>query len=163
MGQNGAKIGNTIFSTLSTKDADRHWNKPPLSGYHVCRVRCWCWAPRCRINLRDCSAGGWPGQLYSQYHLAESVPVPGGTGNKNLNESPASPVPWTSLITTPHCYWRMWGSQLTVPEMMSWLLVTALTLLFPLSEARPGKHFIIETEDAGDGNYSCLFSLQTSR
>ena len=52
----------------------------------------------CRINLRDCSAGGWPGQLYRHYYLAESVPVPGGTGKKNLNESPASPVPWTSLM-----------------------------------------------------------------
>ena len=52
----------------------------------------------CRINLRDCSAGGWPGQLYRHYYLAESVPVPGRTGKKNLNESPTSPVPWTSLI-----------------------------------------------------------------
>merc|ERR1739836_132695 len=39
----------------------------------------------------------------------------------------------------------------TVPEMMSWTLVPALALLFPLSEARPGDHFIVETEDAGDG------------
>ena len=43
--------------------------------------------------------------------------------------------------------------RVTVPDMMSWTLVPALTLLFPLSEARPGDHFIVETEDAaGDGN-----------
>ena len=43
--------------------------------------------------------------------------------------------------------------QVTVPEMMSWTLLPALALLFPLSEARPGDHFIVETEDAaGDGN-----------
>merc|ERR1711988_2029384 len=43
-----------------------------------------------------------------------------------------------------------------VPEMMSWTLVPALALLFPLSEARPGEHFIVETEDAGDGGSNRL-------
>ena len=45
----------------------------------------------------------------------------------------------------------------TVPEMMSWTLVPALTLLFPLSEERPGKHFIIETEDGADGKQLSVF------
>ena len=47
----------------------------------------------CRINLCDCSAGGWPGQLYSQYHLAESVPLPGEPGKWKLNGTTPGPVP----------------------------------------------------------------------
>ena len=54
----------------------------------------------CRINLRDCSAGGWPGQLYSQYYLAESVPLPGETIMKKLNGIPAVSVPWTILLAS---------------------------------------------------------------
>ena len=43
--------------------------------------------------------------------------------------------------------------RVTVPEMMSWTLLPALTLLSALGEARPGEHFIVETEDAAaDGN-----------
>ena len=44
--------------------------------------------------------------------------------------------------------------------MMSWTLVPALALLFPLSEARPGEHFIVETEDAGDGNFEIKLSFE---
>ena len=41
--------------------------------------------------------------------------------------------------------------------MMSWTLVPALALLLPLSEARPGDHFIVETEDGADGKQLSVF------
>ena len=92
-----------LAKLLTTFHCAVNWGwGPPLSGYHMCRVRCWHWAPRCRINLRDCSAGGWPGQLSRHYHFAESVPLPGETIMKNLNGIPAVPVPWAILVWNAH-------------------------------------------------------------
>ena len=42
----------------------------------------------------------------------------------------------------------------TQSKMLSLRVVTILSLLFTIASLRPGKHFLIETDDAtGDGQY----------